>query len=173
MSEAHHSSLCQVLGQCRQASSSELTFASPPSPHTVFAQFFSIRFPHHLGAWIPGTGQVNKRFASPHFSGYYIVQQAREERGTRESLLSSPCLPPFASLSRFALNFVLFCLYKLFWTQACPEGMGTNGTHRSHARCHPYPIPQPVKVGHTTRVYVSYSFRTVVWVLLRPTRTDQ
>ena len=158
MSEAHHSSLCQVLGQCRQASSSELTFTSPPSPHTVFAQFFPIRFPHHLGAWIPGTGQVNKRFASPHFSGYYIVQQAREERGTRESLLSSPCLPPFASLSRFALNFVLFCLYKLFWTQACPEAC---------------PIQQPVKVGHTTGVYVPYSFRKVVWVLLRPARTDQ
>ena len=51
--------------------------------------------------------------------------------------------------------------------------MGTNGTHRSHARCHPYPIPQPVKVGHTTGVYVPYSFRTVVWVLLRPTWTDQ
>ena len=64
-------------------------------------------------------------------------------------------------------------IYQLFWTQACPEGMGTNGTHRSHARCHPYPIPQPVKVGHTTGVYVPYSFRTVVWVLLRPTRTDQ
>ena len=63
--------------------------------------------------------------------------------------------------------------YKLFWTQACPEGVGTNGTHRSHARCHPYPIPQPVKVGHTTGVYVPYSFQTVVWVFLRPTRTDQ
>ena len=66
-----------------------------------------------------------------------------------------------------------FQFYKLFWTQACPEGIGTNGTHRSHARCHTYSIPQPVKVGHTTGVYVSYSFRTVVWLLLRPTRTDQ
>ena len=28
-----------------------------------------------------------------------------------------------------------------------------------------------VKVGHTTRVYVPYTFRTVVWVLLRFTRT--
>ena len=29
--------------------------------------------------------------------------------------------------------------------------MGTKGTHRSHASCHPYPIPQPVRVGpHTT-----------------------
>ena len=44
---------------------------------------------------------------------------------------------------------------------------------RSHARCHPYPIPQPVKVGHTTGVYDPYSFRIVVWVLLRPTRTNQ
>ena len=44
---------------------------------------------------------------------------------------------------------------------------------RSHARCHPYPIPQPVEVGHTTGVYDPYSFRIVMWVLLRPTRTNQ
>ena len=42
---------------------------------------------------------------------------------------------------------------------------------RSHARCHPYPIPQPVKVGHTTGVYDPYSFQIVMWVLLCPTRT--
>ena len=30
-----------------------------------------------------------------------------------------------------------------------------------------------VKVGHTPRVYVPYSFRTGVWVLLRPTRADK
>ena len=29
--------------------------------------------------------------------------------------------------------------------------MGTDGTNRSHAWCHPYPIQQPVKVGHTHR----------------------
>ena len=44
---------------------------------------------------------------------------------------------------------------------------------RSHAWCHPYPIQQPVKVGHTTEVYVPYSFQTVAWVLLCPTRTGQ
>ena len=66
-----------------------------------------------------------------------------------------------------------FQFYKLFWTKACPEGIGTNVTHRSHARCHPYPIPQPVKVDHTTGVYDPYSFRIVMWVLLRPTRTNQ
>ena len=31
--------------------------------------------------------------------------------------------------------------------------------------------PTPGKVGHTTGLYVPYSFRTVVCVLLRPTRT--
>ena len=29
----------------------------------------------------------------------------------------------------------------------------------------------PGEVGHTTAVYDPYSFRTVVWVLLRPIRT--
>ena len=50
---------------------------------------------------------------------------------------------------RFIYLFILF-IYQLFWTQACPEGMCTKGTHWSHAKCHPYPIPQPVKVDHTT-----------------------
>ena len=31
----------------------------------------------------------------------------------------------------------------------------------------------PGKVGDTTEVYVSYSIRTVVWVLLRPTEPDE
>ena len=53
------------------------------------------------------------------------------------------------------------------------RGMDTNGTYRSHARCHPNPIPQPVKVDHTTGVYVPYPFRIVMWFILRPTRTDQ
>ena len=30
---------------------------------------------------------------------------------------------------------------------------------------------KPVKVGHTTGAYVPLSFRKVVWVLLRPTKT--
>ena len=142
----------------------------PPALTRFSRNFFRSAFPT---IWEPGfleqgrSTSDSRRRTSVATS---IVQQAREERGTTESLFSSPCLPPFASLSRFALNFVLFCFDKLFWTQACPEGMGTNGTHRSHARCHPYPIQQPVKVGHTTGVYVPYSFRTVV---LRPTRTDQ
>ena len=60
----------------------------------------------------------------------------------------------------------LFFFYQLFWTQTCPEGMGMNGTHRSHGRCSPYPIPQPVKVGHTTGVYDPYSFQIVIFELV-------
>ena len=41
---------------------------------------------------------------------------------------------------------------------------------RSHARCHPHPIPQPIKVDHTTGIYDPYSFRIVMWVLLHPTK---
>ena len=51
---------------------------------------------------------------------------------------------------------------------ACPEGLCTTGAHnprtglRFHTRCHPDPIPRPVKVGHTTGVYVPYS--STSWV---------
>ena len=41
-----------------------------------------------------------------------------------------------------------------------------------HARCHPYPVPQPLKVGHIKEIYEPYSFRIVLWVLLRPKRTN-
>ena len=54
-------------------------------------------------------------------------------------------------------HIIITFVYLLFWTQACPEGMDTNGTHRSHARYHSYPIPQPIKAGHITGVYVPYS----------------
>ena len=70
------------------------------------------------------------------------------------------------------INLFTSFIYQLFWTQANPEGCARTGL-RSRARCHPYPIPQPVKVGHTTGVYDPYSFRKVMWVLLRPTRTKQ
>ena len=71
------------------------------------------------------------------------------------------------------------CILAIFFLPAFLDtGLPRGNSHeldsfRSHARCHPYPIPQPVKVGHPTGVYIPYSFQTVVWVLLRPTRTDR
>ena len=55
------------------------------------------------------------------------------------------------------------------------EQANTNRTNRSHVRCHPYPIPQP---DHTTwphhpGLHPLIFFRTVVWILLHPTWTDQ
>ena len=43
---------------------------------------------------------------------------------------------------------------------------------RSHAKCHPYPIPQPVKAGHSTGVYDPYSFRIVMWVQWKCCETE-
>ena len=67
-------------------------------------------------------------------------------------------------------HIIITFVYLLFWTQACPEGMDTNGTHRSHARYHSYPIPQPIKADHITGVYVPYSSNRGVGSL-RPTWT--
>ena len=83
-----------------------------------------------------------------------------------------PRLYSFRTVQYSSCNFQVF-FYQLSWTQTCPEGMGMNETQRSHARCHPFPIPQRVKVGHTTKVNLPCSFRTVMWVLLHPTRTEQ
>ena len=84
--------------------------------------------------------------------------------------------PEFMSFFLFIFKFggpseVFF--YQLFCTQDCPEGIGSKGTHGSHVMCHPYPIPQPIKIDHTTGVYDTYSFRIVMWVLLHSTRTNQ
>ena len=145
----------------------------PPALRRFSSNFFRSAFPT---IWEPGFLEQGRSTSdSRRRTSVATTLYSRRERSEgRENLCSLPLVShPLLVSHAFALNFVLFCFDKLFWTQACPEGMGTNGTHRSHARCHPYPIPQPVKVGHTTGVYVPYSFRTVVWVLLRPTRTDQ
>ena len=56
----------------------------------------------------------------------------------------------------------LFIYHCFFWTQACPEGMCTNGTQvPCEVPSLPNPTIQPVKVGHTTGVYDPYSFRVV------------
>ena len=59
-------------------------------------------------------------------------------------------------------------LFTSFFSGHRPAQRECAGTElRAHARYHPYSIPQPVKVGHTTGIYDPYSFRIVMWVLLR------
>ena len=72
---------------------------------------------------------------------------------------------------RMKKSLFLF-FYQLFWTQACPEEMCTNGTQVPR-EVPSLPNPQPVKVGHTAGVDDPYSFRIVMWLLLSLTRTNQ
>ena len=60
--------------------------------------------------------------------------------------------------------FIYLC-YLIFFTsfsghRPAQRGCARTGL-RSHARCHPYPIPQPVKVGHTTVVCTTPIFSTL------------
>ena len=123
MSEAHHSSLCQVLGQCRQASSNELTFASPPSPHTVFAQFFSIRFPHHLGFLEQGRSTSDSRRRTSVATTLY----SRRERSEGRENLCSLLLVSHPLLVSHALRSILFCF-------VCTSFSGHRPAQREWAR---------------------------------------
>ena len=70
-------------------------------------------------------------------------------------------------VKKFLLCFTSFSGHRPAQRECAQTGL------RSHARCHPYPIPQPIKVYHTTGVYDPYSFWIVMWVFLHPTRTNQ
>ena len=64
-------------------------------------------------------------------------------------------------------------IYRLSCTQACPEVLCTNrNSGPMRGAIHPYPIPQLLKAGHSTGVFDPDSFRIVMWVPLRPTRTN-
>ena len=77
----------------------------------------------------------------------------------------------------YAASWIWFIYFLFFTLLAFLDARLARGCVRtglkSHARCHPCPIPQPVKVDDTTGIYDPYSFRMVMWVLLRPTRINQ
>ena len=92
------------------------------------------------------------------------------ESANSENETGGNFFPPRPLISRLPLSYYLctsFSGHRPAQRECARTGL------RSHARCHPYPIPQTVKVGHTTRVYDPYSFRIVMWGLLRPTTTNQ
>ena len=70
----------------------------------------------------------------------------------------------------------VFFLLPAFLTQACPEGINV---HEWDSGPMQGAIPTQshnllaVRVDYSTRVYDPYSFWIVMWVLLRPTRTNQ
>ena len=93
-----------------------------------------------------------------------LQQRTVSQQRTTGHLLRFLCLLNLCSLTTYL--FTSFSAHRPAQRECARTGL------RSHVRCHPCPIPQPVKVGHTTGVYDPYSFRIVMWVLLRPTRTN-
>ena len=64
--------------------------------------------------------------------------------------------------------FIYLFIYQLFWTQAWPEGMCTNGTQ---VPCEVPSLLNPTTrnyVGHTTGIHDSYSFPIVMWIFYVP-----
>ena len=54
---------------------------------------------------------------------------------------------------------VHFFFCQFYWTQTCPAGIGTNGTHRSHARCPPLPPTPKTRPDQHTGNSMPYSLR--------------
>ena len=64
----------------------------------------------------------------------------------------------------------LYFILAAFMNTGLPRGNGQEGDSCPIRGA--IPTQSHNRVDHTTGVYVPYSFRTAVWVLLRPTRTD-
>ena len=77
----------------------------------------------------------------------------------------------FISASSCSISFFA-CLFIYLFIRSLPlygaEHTTERGSNLSVLTDNP---PSPGEVGYTTGVYVPYSFRTVVWVILRSTRT--
>ena len=111
--------------------------------------------------WEGGWGLVEMAFWLAHANFNLPERQAAKLNFFAPySVICSVCLPILAL-------FTSFSGHRPAQRECARTGL------RSHARCHPYPTPQPVKVGHTTGAYDPYSFRIVMWVLLHPIRTNQ
>ena len=146
----------------------------PPALTRFSRNFFRSAFPT---IWEPGFLEQGRSTSDSRrrTSVATTLYSKRESSEGRENLCSLP-LVSHPLLVSHALRSILFCFVCTSFSGHRPaqrEWARTGLIGPMQGRCHPYPIQQPVKVGHTTRVYVPYSFRKVVWVLLRPTRTDQ
>jgi len=115
-----------------------------------------------LKGWKAGEICINKNNATIMLNLLQSKKGYREEANKRGTE---------ARKARY-LFIYLFIYVKLFWTQACPEGMCMNGTQVPCEVPSP-PNPTTCKGWPHHQVYDPYSFRIVMWVLLHPTRTNQ
>ena len=94
------------------------------------------------------------------------IEKARTVKMKREETFSRSA--PYSRAFHFLTIYV-----PAFLDTGLPRGNVHEGDSGPMWGAIPFPIPQTVKVGHTTRVYDPYSFRIVMWGLLRPTTTNQ
>ena len=88
----------------------------------------------------------------------------------KHASLNNSCIITATEITRMGYFYKYTCLdrsidlfsFTNFSGHRVAQGECARTGRRSHARCHPYAIPQPLKVGHTTGVYAPYSFRIVV-----------
>ena len=64
----------------------------------------------------------------------------------------------FNVIRKWEFFWFLFILFTSFCGHRPAQREWARTGLKSHARCHPYPIPQPVKVDHSTGVYDPYPF---------------
>ena len=117
-----------------------------------------------VGSW--------RRARAEALAGCFFVSPLLSLSVTQRSLWRGESENKFPVMSRDFVAF-LFIYYQLFWTQTSPEGMCTNGT------LVPSEVPslpnRTIRKGwphHRGLRPLAYSFRIVLWVLLRSTRTD-
>ena len=91
----------------------------------------------------------------------HAIENDRDQQGAESHFAGWPCM-----IIPIVFIFTSFSEHRPAQRECARTGL------RSHARCYPNPIPQPIKDGQTTGVYDLHSFQIVMWVLLCPTRTN-
>ena len=118
---------------------------------------FALNFPNHI-FWV--TFLFSSFFTS--FSGHTPAQRECARTGLRGPFLESPVTfrarnQVFKSKYKEWGRRSWLANYSVFFFSLTDRGFREKGP-RSHARCHPYPIPQLIKAGHTTGVYTPTLF---------------
>ena len=96
-------------------------------------------------------------------SGSQSVSQSVKQVGLSVSLsaLSVNCRSATDQSVNGSVNQLFIYLFTSFSGHRPAQRKCAQTGLSSHVRCHPYPIPQPIKDGRATGIYDPYSFRVV------------
>ena len=98
-----------------------------------------------VGSW--------RRARAEALAGYFFVSPLLSLSVTQRSLSGGESENKFPVMSRDFVAFLFIYLFTSFSGYRPAQRECARTGLWSHPRCHPYPIAQPVKVGHTTEVY--------------------